>query len=114
MMRRFLCAVFCSAALVPGFGASAQGADPAFPDYDIAKVCRVQANYAYAATLGDLDHDRELEACSARERENRSSAQALWPLVSAKDATACLGLAEGRYGYLTRCLDGSRSIRLAR
>lgn len=88
--------------------------EPAFPEYDTAKICQAQAEYAYAATLGEARFDREQSACTLRERLSMVSAQALWLRVTDRDKAECLGLAEGRYGYLDRCLEGSRSLRAAR
>lgn len=89
-------------------------ADPTVPVYDSAKTCRTLAEYAFAATLGEADVSREIDACTAKERDQKGSVDALWPLASDADRAECLGLAQERYGYLARCLAASRSVRAAR
>ena len=86
----------------------------AFPQFDTDMVCRAAAEYAFAATLGEADVDKEKDACRARERDSMVSAQALWLRVSETDKAECLGLARSNYGYLDRCLAASRSVRASR
>ncbi len=89
-------------------------AETAFPTYDIEKFCRTQAEYSYAATLGDSSFEGVYAMCKDREGEDRSEVLALWPKTPAKLAVECLGLADGRYSYLKRCVAGAREMRTAR
>ena len=62
-------------------------ADPlGFPRYDTARICPAQAEYAFAATLGEAEFDRERSACTLRERLSMVSAQALWLRVTERDS----------------------------
>lgn len=79
---------------------------PSFPSYDIQVFCKAQVSYSFAATLGDSSFDGVYAACVDRERENKTLAQGHWSNAAPKFALQCADLADGRYTYLARCLDG--------
>ena len=93
--------------------AQAEEPRPPFPTYDIDGLCRAQANYSFAATLGDTTFERIFHACQVNASDARDCAASLWRFDPVKDLAECPRLAEGRYTRLARCLDGG-GMRTAR
>lgn len=107
MPRVALASVLVIVGLAAKAGPAATRSDP-LPHLDIETTCRDQARYAFAATLGQVDLDKEFAACLAQEQAMRVTVAQLWANASADQRRDCVALSRAKYSTLRRCLDGTR------